>query len=200
MIEDIKNFLPQYLSPKTTEKLLSDLKQFPENIDKRLYGFEGKEECVIYQGDGLDNLLIINLPDLATKTGNGIMLSNTCDIDLENQRKFSSNMVYAPIINLNKYIKMLEDSKTMNADALRVHIDDIRHQRITQIFYLPQYGSFEESFVFLDRVISIDNESYDRATLAKHRLFSLSQYGLYLFLYKISIHFTRFHERVDRVY
>jgi hypothetical protein len=109
-------------------------------------------------------------------------------------------MVYAPIINLNKYTKMIEDSKTMNADALRGHIDDIQHQRITQIFYLPQYGDFEESFVFLDRVISVDNESYDRATLKNHRRFSLSQYGLYLFLYKISIHFTRFQERVDRAY
>jgi hypothetical protein len=149
MIEDIKNFLPQYLSPKTTGKLLSDLKQFPENIDKRLYGFEGKEECVVYQGDGFDNLLIINLPDLVPKTGNGMVLSNICDIDLANHRKFSSNMVYAPIINLNKYTKMIEASKTMSADALRGHIDDIRHQHITQIFYLPQYGSFEESFLFI---------------------------------------------------
>jgi hypothetical protein len=200
MIEDIEIFLPQYLSPKTTEKLLSDLEQFPENIDQRLYGFEGKEDAVIYQGDGLDNLLIINLPDLVTGTGNGMVLSNTCDIDLANQRKFSSNMVYAPILNLKKYIKMIKDSNPMKDNALKGHIEDIRHQRITQIFYLPQYGSFEESLVFLDRVISIDNESYDRSALSKHRLFSLSQYGLYLFLYKISIHFTRFHEKIDRAY
>jgi hypothetical protein len=198
---DIQNFLPQYLSPKTTDKLLADLADFPANIDKRIYGFDGREDYVIYQGDGIDNLPIFNLPDTQSKSGNGIVLSNTCDIDLSNERKyFSANIVYAPVLNVRKYESGLLAKNIYNKDTLRNHLQDIRRQYITSIFYLPAYGDFEESFVPFDRIMSIRNDLYNRNGLRKYRLFSLSQYGHYLFLYKLSIHFTRFHEKVDRQY
>jgi hypothetical protein len=197
-VEDIQNYLPQYLFPKTNEKLLSDLNQFPSNIDGRLFGFEGKKEDIIYQGDGIDNLLIINLPDEKKITGRALIISNTCDTDTHNERKFASHIIYAPIINLEKYKTQMESKGVFNQDGLKNHIKDIRNQAVTQVFYLPQWGGFEESLVFLDRVISIRNDYYDRARLRDHRLFSLSQYGHYLFLYKLSIHFTRFNEKVER--
>jgi hypothetical protein len=198
---DIEIFLPKYLSPETQDKLLSDLKQFPANIDQRMYGFYGVEQDVIYQGDGIDDLLIINLPCMRTQEGNGMVLSNTCDIDLANKRNFRSKVVYAPIFKLHKYIDILSKKNVyINTNDLSNHIKDIRDQKITQMFYLPQYRDFEESYILLDRIISIANDSYDRSTLKNHRLFSLSQYGHYLFLYKLSMHFTRFHEKVDRGY
>jgi hypothetical protein len=198
---DIEIFLPKYLSPENQDKLLSDLKKFPSNIDQRMYGFYGIEQDVIYQGDGIDDLLIINLPCMQTQKGNGMVVSNTCDIDLANRRNFSSKMVYAPILKLNKYIDALKKENIYSViNDLNNHIKDIREQKIAQIFYLPQYGDFEESFVLLDRLISVTNNTYDRKTLESHRIFSLSQYGHYLFLYKLSIHFTRFHEKVDRGY
>jgi hypothetical protein len=46
--ENFSLFLPRYLSPDTENSLLADLKDFPGNVDKRMYGFYGKSDTVIY--------------------------------------------------------------------------------------------------------------------------------------------------------
>ncbi len=48
-------------------------------------------------------MLFVNLPKPDIKPVPGMILSNTCDIDLTNVRNFPSQVVYAPIINLAKY-------------------------------------------------------------------------------------------------
>ena len=85
-IEEIEKYLPKYLSPETEEQLFSQLKQFPENIDKRFYSFRLKKQDILYQGDGIKNLLIINLPDKKEGYVPAIILSSTCDINPENKR------------------------------------------------------------------------------------------------------------------
>ena len=200
-LEDIRLYLPKYLSPGTEEKLLQDLSDFPENIDQRMYGFYGKEEEIVYQGDCLDQMIIINLPDTKIKKSNAVVLSNTCDNDVKNIRKFSTNLVYTPLINLNKYISLLQNSGKFSEESISGHLSEIRNQKITQIFYFPSLeGSHEEHIIFFDRICSCDNRIIDRKKVSDLRKFSLSQYGFYLFLYKLSIHFTRIHEKVDRVY
>ena len=50
-----------------------------------------------------------------------MILSNSCDIDLDNKRKFNGNILYTPIIYLEKYIRMLEQNgdskKSINTSA-----------------------------------------------------------------------------------
>ncbi|KAF3978125.1 MAG: hypothetical protein HFP77_03630 [Methylococcales symbiont of Iophon sp. n. MRB-2018] len=82
--EDIKKYLPQYLSNIANENLFSELKNFPENIDKRLYTSFLKNDFIIYQGDGFSELLPIELPNTTTKKLNGMVLSNTCEVFYEN--------------------------------------------------------------------------------------------------------------------
>lgn len=198
-LDDIKLYLPKYLSPDTQRKLFADLKNFPSNVDKRFFGFSGKKEDVIYQGDGLTDMLFVSLPDTVTKKLPCCIISNTCDIDPDNNGKFRSNVVYAPIIALEKYRSVLLEELVYTKESIENHILDIKRQAITQIFYLPQ-SDFPESVVFFDRLISIPNQEIDRKTLETRRMFSLSQYGHYVFLFKISIHFTRLIEGVDRSY
>ncbi len=62
----------------------------------------------------------------------------------------------------------------------------------------PQKPNLEESLVFLDRIWNLDNNYIDRSSLNKSRLFTLSNTGFYIFLTKLSIHFSRIRERVDR--
>ena len=194
-------FLPRYLSPDTENTLLADLKNFPGNIDKRMYGFYGKSDTVIYQGDGLKRLPYINFPEPRIESLSCLVLSNTCDVDPSNQRKFGSSIVYSPVIALEKYEKLLLDNGLFSSVALQAHVGAIRRQEITQIFYLPSYSTdLPESIVFLDRLCHCDSAFIHREDVSARRLFSLSQYGLYLFLYKLSIHFTRFHENIDRAY
>jgi len=199
-IEEIKTYLPKYLSPQSNDELFDGLKDFPYNLDSRFYTTALKSHNILFQGDGLEDLMVINLPDSKISNAKCIIISNTCDTDLENSRMIPINLIYAPIIELNKYINLITKFSNKSQDQIKAHIESIKQQKITQILYLPQIENvIKESIVFLDKINNINNSYIDRTGLSKQRIFTLSNYGFYVFLLKISIHFTRIRENVDRV-
>lgn len=194
--DEIKKYLPYYLNDSAKENLYEALKQFPENIDKRLFAY--REEDFVFQGDGIKDLLIVNLPKEDVVKANCIVLSNTCDIDQRNKRMFTSSVCYTPLINLNKYVARLRADK-YNENKISRFVKSIKKQQVTQIFYLSCPPNLkEEYFVFLDKIVSCDNDYIDRSELNKIRLFTLSNYGFYVFLVKLSMHLTRIRENIDR--
>lgn len=199
--DEIKKYLPQYLSGSSQKALFDELKRFPCNIDSRLYSRTAAQDNVIYQGDGLSGLMVLNLPDTTVKPAPAVVLSNSCDIDPTNKRFFQARAVYAPIFQLHKYESSLrEGARTgdFSEEVISQHIEAIRNQFVTQIFYLPKGHHLEyESIVFLDRLNNCSVKDMYPA-LKDKKLFSLSNYGFYLFLIKLSIHFTRVREGVDR--
>lgn len=202
-LDEVKKYLPQYLSESASVALFDELKQFPKNIDKRIYTGKLKNDGVVYQGDGLRGLLCIKLPDLYAKPVPSMVFSNTCDVDNKNKRLFQSRLVYAPIFDLNKYEKSLirkyVDTGKKSMRSIETHIEDIKKQNISQIFYLPKGGNLiNESMVFFDRVNNLPSDYLARNDIAKNRVFSLSDYGFYIFLFKLSIHFSRIRENVRR--
>jgi hypothetical protein len=199
-IEQVSRYLPKFLSPESEKELFKELKQFPDNIDKRFYTISLKDEKTVYQGDGIKDLLVINLPDTKIKEASAVVLSNTCDIDINNGRFQKSRICYSPIVNLGKYRNALLRNKYKDSVSVDSHINSIRKQQITQLFYLPSFGNeLEESFVFFDRICTLSNDSVDRNNLSNQRIFTLSNYGIWLFLLKLSIHFTRITDNVDRM-
>ncbi len=56
----------------------------------------------------------------------------------------------------------------------------------------------EDSIVFLDKIYHVDNRFINRDTLEDQRLFSLSDYGFYMLIFKLSVHFSRIQEKVNR--
>lgn len=198
-IDEIKIYLPKFLSAESDRELFKGLKDFPENIDERLYTTYLHDNKIIYQGDGLNNLLVVNLPKTEIKPVPSIILSNTCDIDLQNERNFPSQIVYAPIFSLEKYKQTLLNNSKKTEGQITDHINAIKKQEITQIFYLPKFErKLEDSIVFLDRVNNMPNNLIERENIVSQRIFTLSNYGAYLFLLKLSIHFTRIQDKVDR--
>lgn len=203
-IEDIKRFLPQYLSSTDRKALLQELSLFPENIDKRFYTSQLQHEQAIFQGDGISDL---NIVDISTKTFRSspcFVISNSCDNDTGNKRIYgSTRIVYAPIVNLGKYrnllVERLAPTEEDSGQRVEAHLADIRRQRITQIFYLPPGpGLTEESLVFLDTLCSCSTACVTPADIPSRRLFSLSDYGFYVLLFKLSVHFTRIQENIPR--
>jgi len=198
-LEDFKLYLPKFLSTESDKELFDNLKDFPGNIDTRIYTNYLADKEIIFQGDGINNMLFVNLPNPEIKPVPGMILSNTCDIDLVNIRNFPSQVVYAPIFNLEKYYDALVKNSKKTVEQLSSHIKSIKKQEITQIFYLPKVeGKIEESIVFFDRVCNLPNKLIERNNLNDRRLFTLSDYGAYLFLLKLSIHFTRIQDKVER--
>lgn len=198
-IEDLKIYLPKFLSAESDNELFEGLREFPNNIDTRIYTNYLIDSNVIFQGDGINDMLVINLPLPDIRPVPSIIMSNTCDIDLENKRNFPSQLVYAPIFNLEKYKNKLYEKTNKSKDQIDSHIDTIKNQEITQIFYLPKIeGKLDDSIVFFDRVCNYPNKLIDRTCLKDRRIFTLSDYGAYLFLLKLSIHYTRIQDKVER--
>jgi hypothetical protein len=190
--DELKIYLPKFLSQESDNELYSSLRDFPDNIDGRLYTNYLSDSELIYQGDGIKEMLVINLPKTDVKPAPSIILSNTCDIDLDNPRNFPSQIVYSPIFNLEKYRQSLIAKSNKTVEQINAHIASIKRQEPTQIFYLPKLeGRLDESIVFLDRVNNLPSKFVERATVPEKRIFTLSDYGAYLFLLKLSIHFTR---------
>lgn len=198
MQEDIKKFLPQFLSQGDSAALFDEIKKFPQNIDYRFYTERLKEEKFILQGDGVRELPNVQTPGNVIKSIPSVVLSNTCDISPENRRLFTSRMLYSPIIRLDKYVSLLEKT-TDNKDKIEQHVASIRKQTVTQIFYLPRHGLLDyEGIIFLDCVTSWPVKALNAPELVKNKLFTLSDYGFYMFLLKLSVHFTRIRDGISR--
>ena len=129
-----------------------------------------------------------------------MVLSNTCDLDFGNKRHYyQSRLVYAPIFKLSKYKRLLEEKDGLLAVNIEQHINSIKEQRISSIFYLPEFdGVIEESIVFLDRVVNSSIEQISLEDLDEERIFTLSDFGFYVLVFKISVHFSRIRENVER--
>lgn len=195
--EEVKKYLPQYLTAESTEILFNELKQFPDNIDSRLYTTRLIDKCYIFQGDGLTCLPFIFFPDKKIYEGPAMILSNTCDNISRDNRYTPIQLIYTPIIKLSKFVNLLRENG-IQQDKIDNHISTIKKQYVTQIFYLPAGGGIkEESLVFFDKINNCENV-IEQEDIKGLRFFSFSDYGFYLLLLKISIHFTRIQEKVDR--
>ncbi len=183
--DEISDYLPTFLSHGSDKAFLEEIRDFLyKNSKKPFYTSALQHQQILFQGDGLEDLLIVNLPDLTS-------------VFPGNKRMFSSSITYAPIFSLQKYLDALR--KEHGEEKLSAHEADIRQQLITQIFFLPNGGRLGgDCLVFLDKVISASSEIIEREKVPAIRLFTLSDFGAWLFALKLSIHFCRIRDRVDR--
>lgn len=200
MFDEFKLYLPKYLSPTSSKELFDNLKDFPDNINKRFYADSSLlDESILYQGDGIIDLPYADFLISKIENLKAVILTNTCDNDISNERYNPSYICYSPLIQLAKYEKALLKKFPQKKQSINSHIDDIRKQKITQIFYLPSGAFLEnESMIIFNMTSSCLSESIPRDNITERKIFTLSNYGFYLFLFKLSLHFTRIFEGVDR--
>lgn len=198
LLEEIRSHLPSYLSPSKQDKLFDELKKFPNNIDERMYEPSHIEGNYLCQGDAVNNMPLIFLPDKNVQKENVFIISNTCDISPENRRYYPSSILYCPIVDYEKYSYLVKEAREDEQSA-KSHLETLRNQRITSRFYLPEGSQIDESIVLFDKINNCRvSYAYDEISLSEDRIFSLSLYGFYLFIFKISVHLTRFQEQIER--
>ena len=184
--------LPPYLKAERKDGFLAALKAFPDckPIFKK---FDDPEPL---QGDCWNGVLFLKFPTGEQKRARAILLTNSCDASVQNIRFNPSQLSFAPVINLENYQSKL--SKAYSPERVADHISDIRAQRYTSVFFLPGTGPLNEDCIaLLDQIQSIPLSHFkDDAEVS--RLASLSDIGFYLFMFKLSFHFCRFHEDIDR--
>jgi hypothetical protein len=196
LIDDVKIYLPKYLSDEQQENLYEELKAFPQNIDNRFYTQFLKDEKVLFQGDAFMEVPFPNFQDKSFKSVKGFLLSNTCDSNLGNRRMFDPFITFAPLFSLRKYEKNLLGQ--FKSEKVQSHIEAIRDQKITSFFFLPKSNLYEEMFVRFDCAFSVQASKDFEDRLLDGRMFTLSNYAFYLLLVKLGIHLSRVQEKIDR--
>lgn len=195
--EDIEVFLPKYLSAEKAEDLFKNLADFPDNINK-IFTASLSDEDEVFQGDGLRNIPNIRLPDPDIFEGPVMVISNTCDISAANVRMRAVSFVYCPIVKVSSYESGLRD-EGIPSEKVAGHIETAKKQRLSDIFFLPHSGKLpEDCFAFLGDAMSCDASILTQEKVRNSRLYSLSNYGFYMLLFKLGVHFTRVREEVDR--
>lgn len=213
-LEIIRSHLPKYLTPELRENLFSAVKEnFPLSIDANLLYQNLRDIDIYYQGDGLIDIPFSEfLPDKGMFVQSylpGVIMSNTCDISPENSRMEKPVIQFSSIFSLKEYIDKLKEGN-ISEDRISSFIANLKNNKISSLFYLPEKKAgktilIEESFIRFDINVSLpssilEGASYDKEYKPKgDRIFSFSDYGFYLFLIKLSIHYCRFREGIFRI-
>lgn len=209
-LNKISSTLPSYLSKPLREKLLSEIgDDFPSSKNPhKIYSFYDYQHFL--QGDAL---IEVNFPHLESgkyemRYYNALILSNTCDIEDSNKRLVKSNVIFCTIYSLEVYLKELKKNN-IKLERINSFLNSLKSNEYSSLFYLPELvlngvQIVEESFIRFDEVTSIPSENLKKFFSLEYRekkgdrIFSLSQYGFYLLLFKLSIHFSRMREGIER--
>lgn len=190
--DSIKDQIPYYLTQEDKGHLVKALNSFPR-VDYYLDRYPHE----LLQGDGWTSLEVIRLEDNERKLVKGILLSNSCDIDITNKRDLPAKIIFSPIIRLSRYKELLLNT-IQDGNKIENKITAIKEQKVTALFYLPKGSVLVDDYVaVLDDIHTIPLNRYT-AQNGKQKLFTLSQVGFYLFLLKLSVHFCRFQENIQR--
>jgi len=186
-----EQFLPAYLLPGAREQLLKQINEFPHN--RGYYASINEPEYL--QGDRWSGFIIFNFDSGERKEVKGLIISNSCDINRNNNTVPSQRVVFAPVIRMAAYIDLL---KADGRDEARIEtmVDRIKKQHVDNVFYLPEHGDLPDALVLLDNLHSEPLAYFWAAP--KNRISRLSDFGFWLFVLKLSIHFTRLREEVQR--
>lgn len=190
---DIQQQLPDYLTKGTHEAVVECLRDY-EN--KNLFTQKHKNELL--QGDGWRGFTIINFNNGNRGSILGIVVSNSCDVDINNKRDIPSKITFAPLVKLSEYGKLLKSIGGLSDDKIVSKFNSIRSQHVSSIFYLPQGQLLDDEYIaLLDDLHCMPLASFSTSG-SRSKMFTLSQTGFYLFILKLSVHFCRFQEGLDR--
>lgn len=193
LTDELREQIPYYLTKEAGEGILKELASYNCKTDI----FLQREIEGILQGDGWRGFTLYDFQSSSTRSVRAIVISNSCDIDATNKREMPTQVTFVPLMKLSKVEEVFLNSGC-SQQAVSQKIKDIRAQKVTSFFFIPGQGTLDDDYVaWLSNVHSMPMASFT-ATESKQRLFTLNMTGFYLFLFKLSIHFCRFHERVDR--
>ena len=192
-IENVEAFLAPYLTKERKAGFLESLSAFPDV--KPLYWTTADPDPL--QGDCWTEIPVINIETGQRRSIKAVLISNSCDVSGQNARALPARLNFAPIISVDRYREALLRAE-LDARRVESHLSDVRAQRVSSLLFLPETAGLDgESIAVLEDVHTIPTSMF--ASLdKKSRVFSLSDLGFWLFLFKLSYHFCRLQENVDR--
>lgn len=191
--------IPYYLTSDPQRKaFINELKALCQGATKSGYyissAWDPNRDSVL-QGDGWRGFVVFAFSSGESRSVKGIAFSNTCDVSPDNERVFPPKITFAPIIKLSR-LRERFNQRNLDSEQIESRIQAIMSQKSTSVFYLPAGGGLDEDYVaLLDDVHSMPMSEFEKG---REKIFTLSMAGFYLFVFKLSIHFCRLHENLER--
>lgn len=198
-VESLQQQIPYYLTAEDRQALVDELKAISHGgtASYLLSPYHDSFKDEMLQGDGWRGFQLFMFDSGDRRSVRGIVLSNSCDVDPGNPREVPARVIFAPLVKLSAYEALLRGS---GIDATRVDekVASIKAQKTTNIFYLPADGPLDEDYVVrLDDAHSMPVAAHTEAS-DREKLFTLSNTGFYMLVLKLSVHFCRLQEKVNR--
>lgn len=191
--------IPYYLTAEDQKALLNELKAIArgETAKYLLSTYRDSFKEMMLQGDGWRGFQLFLFETGERRSVRGIVLSNSCDVDPNNPREVPARVIFAPLVKLAAFEARLNASG-IGADRVADKIAAIKAQKTSNIFYLPAGGVLEEDYIVrFDEAHNMPVAAHT-ASSDREKLFTLSNTGFYMLVFKLSVHFCRLQEKVNR--
>lgn len=191
--------IPYYLTAEDQKVLLDELKAISCGGTAKylLSTYRDSFKEMMLQGDGWRGFQLFLFETGERRSVRGIVLSNSCDVDLNNPREVPARVIFAPLVKLAAF-KALLNASGIGADRVDDKIAAVKAQKTSNIFYLPAGGVLEEDYIVrFDEAHNMPVAAHT-ASSDREKLFTLSNTGFYMLVFKLSVHFCRLQEKVNR--
>jgi hypothetical protein len=197
--ESLKQQIPYYLTAEDQHVLVRELKAIASggSVSYVINAGQDSFRDVMLQGDGWRGFQVFLFETGKRLSLRGIVLSNSCDVDLANPRDLPARVIFAPLVKLSAY-QLLLDASAIGKEKVVAKIASIKAQRTTNIFFLPAGGPLTEDYIVrFDEAHSMPVTGHSQSA-DRSKLFTLSNTGFYMLVFKLSVHFCRFQEKINR--
>jgi hypothetical protein len=194
--ESLKRQIPYYLTAADQRVLVEQLRRFSSDEQPEYFSSPRSDTFreVMLQGDGWPGFELYVFDTGKLLEVRGIVLSNSCDVSPDNTRDMPTRVTFAPLVKFDSYRAIL-DKSSLSKDVVSAKLASIKAQKTTNMIYLPASGPLDVAHVIrLDDLYSMPVGSFKQ----RDKLFTLSMFGFYMFVLKLSIHFCRLQENVNR--
>lgn len=195
----LRQHIPSYLTTEDKKALVEELNTVASGGQAGYFlsPYNDKFGREMLQGDGWQGLPLFNLKTGKVRRVRGIVLSNSCDIAPDNQRDFATRLIFTPLVKLSAYEELL-GSKIPDPQRISDKLASIKAQKVSNIFFLPKGEPLAEDYIARFDLMQSAPMAVHLKDRTRKKLFTLSNIGFYMLIFKLSIHFCRFGERINR--
>lgn len=198
-LESLQQQIPYYLTAEDRQVLVDELKAISKGgtADYFLSPYNETFRDDMLQGDGWRAFQLFMFETGERRWVQGLVLSNSCDVEPGNARDVPARMIFAPLVKLSVYEGLLRGSG-IDPQRIDEKIASIKAQKTTNMFFLPAGGPLADDHVVrLDDAHSMPVAAHVKSE-GREKLFTLSNTGFYMLVLKLSVHFCRLQEKVNR--
>lgn len=199
-IESLQRQIPYYLTSEDRQILINELNAISrgETADYFLSQTRDAFKNDMLQGDGWRGFQLFMFDTGKRRSVQGLVISNSCDVDPNNRRDLPKRVIFAPLVKLATYEALL-GKRNIKQRKIDEKLAAIRAQKTSSLFFLPSGGPLtDDHIVRLDEAHSMPVAAHS-AAMDREKLFTLNNTGFYMLVLKLLIHFFRLQEKVNRV-